>query len=617
MELPCRSCGDIFLPPGELLDIRRRLRHLAPKHDLTTVAACAFDHRTRMLPFVVADTRMAPAGVRAIGSAMVDAGFEKTRIVLQQWNPKFRPSKARLDGRIPDLLLLSSMEMHIAELHRMLRDVAAMPAEVRPLVIAGGPLCIYAPWKAFSDDPAEPWGADVTVTGEEYVLLNLLETLLSVRLPGEPLRASFIRARNSGLLDDIPGLVYPVTDDRGAAVELVDTGIQRMAQELDDLPHPVHGYRLLERPSGSEGLAPYPIDPRRLKLRAPIVSLVMTTGCKFNCPYCPIPAYNQRQLRFKSGDRIRDEIVRLRSTYGFRFFFGSDDNFFNDKDRALGIAESLAAAQFKGRSLRHGLRIGTEATIHDTIKMGDDLKTIRKGGFRSIWLGVEDMSGNLVKKGQTADSTAEAFRLLRSRGISPMPMMMHHDDQPLRSKDDDSGLLNQIKLLKKAGAVSLQVLMITPSAGSKRYVGDFESGLMFDRVADTNITPRHIDGNYVVATRDEQPWKRQLNLMLGYLSFYNPGRLFKQLIFGSSRFGPIEGLFQAYGMYGLTMTLRRTLPWLMKLYRGPIVRSTRPPHSQLPMRSPDNAPAAHALPGTPGPKPPPSDERRRQEAPTV
>ena len=75
------------------------LRAIAPRHDLTTVIACAFDHRTRMLPFIFADTRMVPAGSRAIGSAMVDAGFEKTRIVLQQWNRNFRPSQMQLDGR--------------------------------------------------------------------------------------------------------------------------------------------------------------------------------------------------------------------------------------------------------------------------------------------------------------------------------------------------------------------------------------------------------------------------------------------------------------------------------------------------------------------------------------
>jgi hypothetical protein len=65
MELPRRTRGDELLRPGELLKLRQRLRQLALKHDLATVIACAFDHRTRMLPFIYADTRMAPAGVRA------------------------------------------------------------------------------------------------------------------------------------------------------------------------------------------------------------------------------------------------------------------------------------------------------------------------------------------------------------------------------------------------------------------------------------------------------------------------------------------------------------------------------------------------------------------------
>src|SRR5437764_5043610 len=112
MELPRRSRGDELLRPGESVAIRQRLRQVAGRHDLVTVIACAFDHRTRMLPFIFADTRMAPAGVRAIGSAMADCGFDKTRIVLQQWNKRFRPSRMQLDGRIPDLFMVSSMGLH-------------------------------------------------------------------------------------------------------------------------------------------------------------------------------------------------------------------------------------------------------------------------------------------------------------------------------------------------------------------------------------------------------------------------------------------------------------------------------------------------------------------------
>ena len=75
-----------------------------------------------MLPFVYADIRMVPAGVRAIGSAMCDSGFPKTRIVLQQWNKHFRPSQMRLDGQMPDIFMVSSMQIHTERCQALIRD---------------------------------------------------------------------------------------------------------------------------------------------------------------------------------------------------------------------------------------------------------------------------------------------------------------------------------------------------------------------------------------------------------------------------------------------------------------------------------------------------------------
>src|SRR5919107_1383181 len=175
MELPRRNRGDELLKPGELLALRQRLRAVAPKHDLVSVIACAFDHRTRMLPFIYADTRMVPAGVRAIGSAMVDSGFAKTRIVLQQWNKGFRPSQMRLDGRVPDLFLVSTMGMHSDRALELIADARRIDPAQRPLIIAGGSHAVYEPHLLFSGDPSAPGGADVAVTGEEFVLLSLLE----------------------------------------------------------------------------------------------------------------------------------------------------------------------------------------------------------------------------------------------------------------------------------------------------------------------------------------------------------------------------------------------------------------------------------------------------------
>jgi len=599
MELPRRSRGDELLRPGELTAIRKRLRSVAPRQDLTTVIACAFDYRTRMLPFILADRRMVPAGVREVGAAMVDSGFVKTRIVLQQWSRRFRPSLMKLDGRIPDLFMVSSMQIHYAQAKALIGDACRIDPQQRPLIIAGGPKAIYEPWDFFSADADDPASADVAVTGEVYVLLAMLEVLLAIRAPSESMRTTFIRARNSGILDDIPGLVFARTDDRGRAVELIDTGIQRLVGDLDEMAHPAPGYRILEPPGTNATLSTHPLSAGQVNRYSPLGAIVLTLGCKFGCPYCPIPAYNQRRYRTKSGERIADEMVRLHREFGLRFFFGADDNFFNDKERTLEIVETLARTQVDGVDLRHRARWGTEVTVHDTLRMKDHLRAVRKAGVRALWLGVEDMTGKLVKKGQSVDKTTEAFRLLRQRGILPMPMMMHHDSQPLYTRNGHYGLLNQVKLLRKAGAISLQVLMITPSPGSKIFDETFTSGMMYESVAGRRVEQYMIDGNYVVASKHEKPWRKQLNILLAYLYFYNPLRFVFALLHPKSRLYLPDAVMQLIGMWGLTHTVGRTFGWMLGLMRGRIRRRMSPPVSRIPMRSTEHTAAAHAIPGTP------------------
>src|SRR5258708_1881688 len=79
----------------------------------------------------------------------------------------------------------------------------------RPLTIAGGPHAVYQPYEMFSANPADPTAPDVVVTGEEFVLLSLLEVILETRGQREPMRSAFARARDAGALDNIPGLIYP------------------------------------------------------------------------------------------------------------------------------------------------------------------------------------------------------------------------------------------------------------------------------------------------------------------------------------------------------------------------------------------------------------------------
>ena len=101
MELLSRAKNDRYTPPGRYQELERRLRFQPGIGDIGTLVCYAFDQRTRLGPFLYADTRLLTAGPRAVAAAMHQAGFEKTRIVLRQWNPNFRVSEARLDGAVP------------------------------------------------------------------------------------------------------------------------------------------------------------------------------------------------------------------------------------------------------------------------------------------------------------------------------------------------------------------------------------------------------------------------------------------------------------------------------------------------------------------------------------
>src|ERR1700757_5050601 len=133
MELPSRPKNDRYTPPGRYQELARRLRANPQTADISALVCYAFDQRTRLGPFLFADMRLLTAGPRAVAAALCQAGFTKTRIVLRQWNPHFKVSSARIDGAVPDLLMISSMQIHSASAYEMIADAYKL-GDDRPLI---------------------------------------------------------------------------------------------------------------------------------------------------------------------------------------------------------------------------------------------------------------------------------------------------------------------------------------------------------------------------------------------------------------------------------------------------------------------------------------------------
>jgi radical SAM superfamily enzyme YgiQ (UPF0313 family) len=589
MELPSRAKTDRYTRPGRYRELEQRLRDNPATADIPVLVCYAFDYRTRLGPFLFADVRLLTAGPRAVGAALHEAGFRRTRIVMRQWNPNVRPSEARLDGRPPQLLLVSSMQIHSASAYELIADAYRL-GEERPLILAGGAKAIYEPWDFFGCGPDGRSSADVAVTGEEFVILELLDRVLQHRVGREHLRKTFHRLRRSGLLDDIPGLVYREGDERDPLGRLIQTDTQRLVQDLDELPHALVGLGLLEPPHRRQTLSARPVALGKMRRYAGMVSLVTTHGCKFHCSYCPIPAYNQFTFRWKSPARLREEMTSIAEQTGIRRFFGTDDNFFNNRETVEEVFTELARGKVGRKRFRDGVFFGTEGTEFDVFKNQDLLPLCRDGGLRAIWFGIEDMTAELVKKGQSPEKTRTLFERLTRLGICPMPMMMHHDGQPLATRDSLYGLLNQVNYLRKAGSVSLQVTILTPSVGSKGYEEPYEQGLVIGQAGEQRVEDYQYDGNHCVATGDPNPWRKQLNLYLGYATFYNPLNFVRAVANWKDPLWTYRVLYQVYGMTGLVRSVAKGWSWLASLYRGPITMLEGVPRRRLEMLPPPVSP---------------------------
>src|SRR5262249_24824091 len=243
-----------------------------------------------------------------------------------------------------------------------------------------------------------------------------------------------------------------------------------------------------------------------------------------------------------------------------------------------------------GKPFRDAVFFGTEGTEFDVYKNQDLLPLARDGGLRAIWFGIEDMTAELVKKGQSPEKTKTLFELMNKQGICPMPMMMHHDGQPLASRGNLYGLLNQVDFLRKSGSVSLQVTILTPSVGSKGYEEPYEKGMVIEQAGSQKVDDHHYDGNHCIATEDPKPWRKQMNIYLAYASFYNPLNFVKAIVRWKDPLCTSRVMYPAYGMAGLVKSLITGWGWLKSLWSGPVTKYQDVPRRRLEMVPPPVSP---------------------------
>ncbi|MCL5734328.1 MAG: B12-binding domain-containing radical SAM protein [Actinobacteria bacterium] len=268
----------------------------------------------------------------------------------------------------PDICGIScSFTVDVKETYRVAQTVKKLrPAS---FVFVGGHHASLNP-----TDFAVPW-VDAVVNGE-----------------GEVSASELVCAVESGRdLRSVPGLVLNFRDYQSS------TGIRSLVS-MDELPFParslVHGLR----------------KSYHLGLRGPLASLETSRGCPYRCTFCSVWRFHQGKVRFKSPDRVLDEIETIEG----RNVFITDDNFLASISRAERIADLLMQRRVKKRFI-------FQARTDSIARHSETVAKLREAGFATVFLGLEKIDAEgleSVRKSNTVESNEKALEVLKKVGVN-------------------------------------------------------------------------------------------------------------------------------------------------------------------------------------------------------
>ena len=148
------------------------------------------------------------------------------------------------------------------------------------------------------------------------------------------------------------------------------------------------------------------IDLNKYIFRGRVSGLMITSkGCPFSCAFCYNDYYyRDKKIRWRkhSSEYIINLLKYLKSKYNFHAFSFSDDNFFVDRERAVGILEEVHKLGLKTYSV--------DIKINNI--MVDDIKAMGKLGVESVFFGTESLNSRLIKlinKRQTKERVIEVI----------------------------------------------------------------------------------------------------------------------------------------------------------------------------------------------------------------
>lgn len=220
--------------------------------------------------------------------------------------------------------------------------------------------------------------ADACVYGEGE---NTFVDLLAAHEKGEP-------------FDGVPGLLFR-RDGKVVKTRSADPPV------LDDLAFPARDLLKVDRYQWS-------IPGKGIQA---VTSLVTMRGCPFHCAFCEVSKIFPMKVRYRSPDRVMDEIELIQRQFGIRHLMVQDDTLTLSRKHSLALAKKIE---------ERGLDLTFEGYTRADLVDEELLVTLKEAGLVRLSFGVESGSDEILKairKGTTTEMYRKAYRLCKKIGI--------------------------------------------------------------------------------------------------------------------------------------------------------------------------------------------------------
>jgi anaerobic magnesium-protoporphyrin IX monomethyl ester cyclase len=211
-----------------------------------------------------------------------------------------------------------------------------------------------------------------------------------------------------------------------------------------------------------------------LKSRQPYAVIYTSLGCPYNCTYCNIQTmYECRpSIRFRSPEKVVDEIELLNKTYGIKTFKILDELFVLNEERVIKICDLIIARKLK-------LNIWAYARI-DTVKKSI-LNKLKQAGINWLCFGIEAGSKKVrdgVHKGRFGqDAITESIKMTHDAGINVIGNFMFG-----LPEDDIETMKETFNMAKDLRCEYVNFYTVMAYPGSKLYEESIAKGV---RLPDT------------------------------------------------------------------------------------------------------------------------------------